>query len=100
MNLPAIFDVDLPGVGVGDDGEGLLREIDGSTASRRAEVHDRDGDAPAGAGVGHALVGGARAPDLIALATGGASSPENVASRRDHGAIVMEPVALGRCMHL
>jgi hypothetical protein len=48
-NVPGAFDVDLAGVGVGDDGEGLLRDVDGSTASRGAEVDDPDGDAPAGA---------------------------------------------------
>jgi hypothetical protein len=43
IGVPAVLDVDLAGVGVGDDGEGLLREVDGAPAPPGAEVGDLDG---------------------------------------------------------
>jgi len=71
-----ILDLDLAGVPVGDDGEGLLREVDGALASGRgAEVHDLDGDALAGARVRHAVVGGALALDHEPVAADLAAVP-------------------------
>jgi len=88
----------LAGVGVGDDGEGLLREVDGAAAPRRAEVDDLDGDAPAGAGVRHALVGGAGAGNHVPVAAGRPAVPEDLARRRDRRPLRCVPEARRRCI--
>ena len=65
IDVPVVLDVDLAGVGVGDGGEGLLREVDGAPAPRGAKVDNLDGDAPSGARVRHALVRRTGAPHHV-----------------------------------
>ena len=98
IDVPVVLDVDLAGVGVGDGGEGLLREVDGAPAPRGAEVDDLYGDAPAGARVRHALVRRAGAPDHVPVAARRAAVPEDLARRRDHRPLRRVPEARRRCI--
>ena len=94
-----VVDEDLAGVGVGDDGEGLLREVDGARAAGGAVVDDLHGDALPGARLRHALVGRARARHHVLLPARRPAVPEHVARRRDHRPLVLEPVARRRCIY-
>ena len=98
-NVLAVVDLDLAGVGVGDDGEGLLGEVDGALAAGGAVVDDLHGDAPAGARPRHPLVGGARARHHVPLPARRPAVPEHVARRRDHRPLLLEPEARRCCTH-
>lgn len=93
MCLLSITNLDFAGVGVSNDGEGLLREINGSSASGRTVVDNFNDNAGSLARFRDTLVSGSDACHSVTSSTSCSVAPNGIACCSYHHSIILVSVA-------